>query len=78
MKKYNNITELMDAFGSGELDDGYYVMLDKGGQEIHLRQKGPPETDDDRYEKCRAMFNPRQPTATTELLEYLGVPFEWA
>jgi hypothetical protein len=81
--KYTTLTELAQAFKSGELDKSYYVRIDKGGNQLSLRQHGPTgtadddDTDDERYEHCEALFDREYGDPLEELFRLAGIPSEW-
>ena len=74
MKKYTTITELSNAFKSGELDSSYSIMIDKGGCSLSLHQSGPEDEEDERYDKCHQMFKREYGPSTEELLKLAGIP----
>ena len=74
MNKYTTITELAQAFKSGELDSTYSIMVDKGGCSLSLHQSGPEEEEDERYNKCHEMFKREYGDPTEELLSLAGIP----
>ncbi len=77
MPKYSTLQELKAAFDSGELDDSYYVMLDKGGSSISLRQDGPEETSDERWDRCHELFKWEYDNPIPTLLKMVGIRSEW-
>ena len=74
MAKYTTIKELAKAFKSGELDDSYSIMIDKGGCSLSLNQDGDEDGDDERYYKCKELFQREYGDPTSELLEMAGIP----
>ena len=76
--KYKTLAELSKAFQSGELDDSYYLMVDKGGSYLSLSQNGDEEGEDDRFEHCRELFDREYGCPVEELLELIGIPSEEA
>lgn len=76
MAKYTTIKELANAFKSGELDESYSLMVDKGGCYFHLtlHQDGDEEGEDERYEKCQELFKREYDEPLTELFEMVGIP----
>ena len=77
MPKYKNLTELSAAFKSGELDETYMIIMDKGGNSLRLHQNGPEETEDERYEHCEKLFNRAFGCPLQELMKLAGIPAEW-
>ena len=75
--KYTTLKQLAAAFKSGELDNSYRLVLDKGGCQLHLTQLGPEEGADERYEKCQALFRREYGDPLQELLAMVGIPAEW-
>jgi hypothetical protein len=75
--KYTTITELATAFKCGELDSSYYVIMDKGGCEISLRQSGEEEGESERYDKCREIFQRSYGCPMQELMTLAGIKSEW-
>lgn len=75
--KYTTITELAAAFKSGELDSTYHLVIDKGGCSLSLRQDGPEEGENERYEHCRQLFKRAYGCPLEELFELVGIPSEY-
>lgn len=75
--KYTTIAQLSEAFKSGELDDSYSLVMDKGGNSLHLRQDGPEEEEDERFERCAKMFKWEYDSPLEELFKLAGIPCEW-
>lgn len=75
--KYTTLAELAAAFKSGELDDTYYLWMDKGGNALTLHQHGPEEGENERWEKCQKIFKWSYSEPLTELFEMAGIPAEW-
>lgn len=82
MPKYTTITELAEAFKSGELDASYHLVIDKGGCSLRLRQDGPPMPDSEeasqRYEHCKQLFRREYECPLDELFRIAGIPAQWA
>ena len=78
MAKYTTLTELAQAFKSGELDKSYRVWIDKGGCQLSLDQIGPEETEDERYDHCHELFDRDYGCCIEELMKLAGIPCEWA
>lgn len=74
MAKYTTLRGLADAFRSGELDDSYRLIIDKGGCSLHLRQDGPEETEPQRFERCQELFKWEYGDPLTELFSLAGIP----
>ena len=77
MAKYKTLTELSAAFKSGELDNTYMGVMDKGGNSMHLHQTGPEEGENERYERCQELFKREYDEPLTELMKLAGIPAEW-
>jgi len=77
MPKYTTIKQLSDAFKSGELDNSYYLSMDKGGNALTLCQHGPEEGENERYERCQEIFKWEYDNPLDELFEMAGIPAEW-
>ena len=79
--KYKTYAELSAAFKSGELDPAcYFLVLDKGGTENHLRwhKEGASDSERDRMnDECRKLFDGGRPDAIEELFAAAGIPCEW-
>lgn len=78
MAKYNNYAELASAFKSGELDEHYYLMLDKGGTENCLNYFNPDLTDEEnekRQEECDRLFHATDDPK--EMFESMGIRCKW-
>lgn len=77
MPKYTTLSELSSAFKSGELDNTYMVIMDKGGNSMRLHQTGPEEGENERYEHCEKLFKRKYEEPLTELMKLAGIPAEW-
>ena len=77
MPKYETLLDLSEAFKSGELDDSYYLVLDKGGNEMHLCQEGPDGDEEEREDHCRTLWEYSDGNPIQDLLELAGIPSEW-
>lgn len=77
MAKYTTIKELSEAFKSGEIDESYTVIMDKGGNSLSLSQSGDVDGENERYEKCKAIFKWEYDSPLEELFEIAGIPCEW-
>lgn len=75
--KYATLKQLAAAFKSGELDDSYRLVMDKGGCALHLTQLGPEYGADERYDKCQALFHREYGDPLVELMAMAGIPAEW-
>lgn len=76
--KYNSYAELIAAFKSGELDQHYYLVLDKCAQENVLSYHNPALSDEEneaRREDAGARFDGDRPIE--ELFEAAGIRAEW-
>jgi hypothetical protein len=76
--KYKNYTELATAFKSGELPKGYYLLLDKGGNENRLTFYDCELSDEEnerRQGACNEIFEP--PYGVEAIFDALGIPYEW-
>ncbi len=74
MAKYTTLTEVAAAFKSGELDETYRIMIDKGGCQLSLDQDGPEETEDERYDHCQELFDREYEDCIEELMKLAGIP----
>jgi hypothetical protein len=77
-RKYNSYAELAAAFKSGELDEHYYLMLDKGAQENCLCYSNPALSDEENAKKsdeASAMW-PGDPPIEG-IFEAAGIRVEW-
>ena len=75
--KYATLAELSAAFKSGELDAGYCVVMDKGGNSLSLRQSGPEESEQAREAHCASLFRWEYDCPMQELMALAGIPAEW-
>lgn len=80
--KYTTLTELSKAFKSGELDDSYYLMVDKGGASLSLccsmRDGQSEEEHDDENDDLWKIFDREYGCPVEELLDLIGIPSEEA
>lgn len=74
MAKYTTLTEIAEAFKSGELDETYVVTIDKGGCELSLQQSGPEEKEDELYDHCQELFDRDYGCCIEELMGLAGIP----
>jgi hypothetical protein len=78
--KYANYAELAAAFKSGELDQHYHIMLDKGGAAASLCYHNPKLSDDENERKsdeCSKLFQPEYSDHIDDLYQALGIRAEW-
>lgn len=78
MPKYKTYGELAAAFKSGELDQYYYLMLDKGGTENSLNYYNPELSDaalEAKQAECSELFN--CDNDMEQVFKSLGIPCEW-
>jgi hypothetical protein len=78
--KYANYAELAAAFKSGELDQHYYMMLDKGGADASLCYHNPKLSDvenDRKSDECSKLFRPEYSDHIFDLYQALGIRAEW-
>ncbi len=75
--KYSTLAELSEAFKSGELDDSYCLIIDKGGAALHLHQDGQEDTENERFDHCQELFDRDYGCCIEELMELAGIPAEW-
>ena len=68
---------MAEAFKSGELDDSYFLIIDKGGCSLTLYQTGPEEGVDERYDRCQEIFEWEFDNPVGDLLQMAGIPSEW-
>jgi hypothetical protein len=76
MPKYTTLKDLADAFKSGELDDSYSLLIDKGGVYLGLRQYDEKEQDSVEPEGLFEWKVGESPL--DELFELAGIPARWA
>lgn len=75
---YKTYAELAAAFKSGELNEHYYLMLDKGGSENSLNYYDKDASDEEnerKQEECGEMFPGDHPIE--EIFEAAGIPVQW-
>ena len=78
MAKYTTLTELAEAFKSGELDHSFSVQIDKGGAALSLDQFGEEDTEEERYEHCQQLFKREYEDCLDELFTLAGIPHHFA
>ncbi len=91
MAKYTTLTELAEAFKRGELDNGYRVVIDKGGCALSLSQfkdfgysdgteldEAAAERENEAHERCQEIFQREYGDPIEELFTLAGIPFEHA
>lgn len=76
--KYKNYAELAQAFKSGEIGKGYYLMLDKGGTEncLNFYDASLSDTENERRQmQCSELFSPTDDIE--EMFTSMGIPCKW-
>lgn len=78
--KYTTLTQLAEAFKSGELDKReYFLLIDKGGNSLYLRRYSGELTDDEidkEHERCEQLFRREYGNPVQELLTLAGINSE--
>lgn len=78
--KYKDYAELAAAFKSGELDEHYYIMLDKGGADASLCYHNPEKSErenDQINDHLTDLFDPEYSDHIFDLYKALGIRAEW-
>lgn len=78
MAKYKNYIELAEAMKSGELNEHYYLMLDKGGTENSLcyyDEKASDRENEEKQEECSNLFEGVDDPLT--MFRSMGIRAEW-